>query len=176
MSIYRIKPTAPFQIGSSVDTDYINIESAGNITIGSSSPNGNLELNGIGIDINSGDTGFVASVPENSSISLKYNDIVKLLIDSNGTTINDNLNFGLEDANTNTVLYPIKLNRTSTNTPQIGIGVGVKFEAETSTNNDEIIATIESQVTNITSNNEAGDLIIKTLSNGSNLNETFARL
>lgn len=87
------------------------------------------------------------------------------------TAISDNVSFRwssneIQDAATNTVLYPTKLTRTSSNTPTIGIGVGIEFEVETSDSNNEIGSSIDTVVTDNTSTLENFDILFNIMRNG----------
>ena len=68
-----------------------------------------------------------------------------------------------ETATNNAVFVPLKLSYTSSNAPANGIGVGVEFEVETSAGNNEIGATIEAIVTDVTSTSEDFEVVVKTM-------------
>ena len=72
----------------------------------------------------------------------------------------------LEDAGTNTVLYPLDVRRTSSSTPAAGIGVGMEFIVETTAGNNETGAMIEAVTTDITATSEDFDLVFRTMAAG----------
>ena len=76
------------------------------------------------------------------------------------------LDVGKEDATTNTVLNILGLTRQSSNNPAVGIGVGMDFVVETSTNNNEIGATIQAITTNVGSGTEAFDFTFNLMAGG----------
>jgi hypothetical protein len=82
----------------------------------------------------------------------------------------------LEDAGTTTVLYPIRVRRTSTGTPGVassptlgtnGLGVGIEFEIETAAGNNEIGGSIEVKLTASGSTVENALMIFRPLFGGS---------
>tara|TARA_R110002012_G_scaffold7217_4_gene34093 strand:+ start:4398 stop:6641 length:2244 start_codon:yes stop_codon:yes gene_type:complete len=76
------------------------------------------------------------------------------------------LDVGKEDSATNTVLNILGLTRQSSNNPAVGIGVGMDFVVETSTNNNEIGATIQAITTNVGSGTEAFDFTFNLMAGG----------
>lgn len=76
------------------------------------------------------------------------------------------LDVGIEDSSTNTVLNILGLTRQSSGTPAAGIGVGMDFVVETSANNNEIGATIETVTTNVGSTTEAFDFTFNLMAGG----------
>lgn len=72
------------------------------------------------------------------------------------TTPNTGL-FGSDAASTNTVLYPLKVRRTSSGTPANNIGVGVEFETETTTSN-RLSGRIRSRFTTATDASRIADM------------------
>ena len=84
-----------------------------------------------------------------------------------GTTSPDRL-FHVETSTalTNTVSYAERLSHITSGTPANSIGVGLEFEQETSANNNEVIATIEAVVTDVTALSEDADLVVKTMTAG----------
>lgn len=98
-----------------------------------------------------------------------------------GNMINEDLdtidsqiaNRSKETAQTNTVAYPTKITHTTTGTPANGIGVGIEFEQETSASNNEVVATIEAEVTDTTATSEDADIVFKTMSGGASASEAL---
>ena len=76
------------------------------------------------------------------------------------------LDVGKEDSSTNTVLNILGLTRQSSGTPAAGIGVGMDFVVETSANNNEIGATIETITTDVSSTSEDFDFVFKLMAGG----------
>jgi hypothetical protein len=76
-----------------------------------------------------------------------------------------------DTVNTNVVTYVNRLTLTTSGTPANGIGVGVEFETETSAGNNEVGATIEAVVTDVTSTSEDFDLVFKTMAAGAAASE-----
>ena len=74
---------------------------------------------------------------------------------------------------TNTVSYAARLSHITSGTPANSIGVGLEFEQETSASNNEIIATIEAIVTDVTATSENVDLVFKTMTAGAAAAERF---
>lgn len=72
----------------------------------------------------------------------------------------------LDDASTNTTLYPLRLTRTSSGTPATSIGTGMEFEVETSASNNEIGAGISAVVVDGTVGSEDVRLGFSTMSAG----------
>lgn len=70
------------------------------------------------------------------------------------------------DAFNTTVVYPITLTHTTTNTPGTGIGTGLKFVTETSAGNNEIGGLIDVVATDVTSGSEDFDFVFKTMAAG----------
>lgn len=60
-------------------------------------------------------------------------------------------------------LYPIRMTSISTGSISNGFGVGIEFEAETTSGNNEVGATIEAIITDTTSTSEDFDLVFKTM-------------
>lgn len=81
------------------------------------------------------------------------------------------LDVGKEDSSTNTVLKILGLTRQSSNSPAVGIGVGMDFVVETTTNNNEIGATIEAVTTNVGSGTEAFDFTFNLMAGGADAAE-----
>ncbi len=86
-----------------------------------------------------------------------------LMIANGGGTPNRRLEVEENSSSTNTVLYPLRITATSSNTPANGIGTGLEFVTETTSSNNEIGATIEAIVTDVTSTSEDFDLVFKTM-------------
>lgn len=91
----------------------------------------------------------------------RYDGTAGSLQNSTGCTISDTgavsvtgATSTLEDAGTNTVLYPLVLTRTSSNAPANGIGTGAQFVTETSAGNNEVGAELRAVVTDVTSTSE----------------------
>lgn len=74
-----------------------------------------------------------------------------------GTTAPESAIFGSDASSTNTVLYPLKVQRTSSATPANNIGVGVEFETETTTNN-RLSGRIRSRFTTATDASRIADM------------------
>lgn len=72
----------------------------------------------------------------------------------------------VDDASTAAVTYAQRLTHTTSGTPANGIGVGYEFEVETSASNNEVGATMEAVVTDVTSTAENFDLIWKVMTAG----------
>ena len=90
-----------------------------------------------------------------------------------GTNVADRkLHIEEEDSGTNTVLYPLRLTRTSSGTVAAGIGTGMEFEIETTAGN-HVGATIEAVTTDVGSGAEDVDLVVKTMLAGSAANEAL---
>lgn len=70
---------------------------------------------------------------------------------------------------TNSIVYGLRTEHQSTETPAVGIGTGIEFAVETaagSPGNTEVGATVEMVSTNLTNNSENFDLVFKTMSAG----------
>jgi len=78
-----------------------------------------------------------------------------------------------EDSDTNTVLNPLTLKRTSSNNPAIGIGTGLAFETETADGNNEIGSIIESVTTRVTATEENFDMVFKNMISGTAASESM---
>lgn len=78
-----------------------------------------------------------------------------------------------DSAATNTVTYVQRITSTSSGTPANGIGVGLEFEVETSANNNEVGAIIETVTTDVTGGSEDFDLVAKQMIAGAAAVETF---
>ena len=72
----------------------------------------------------------------------------------------------LTDAGTNTIIYPLVLDRQSSGTPANGIGTGIQFKTETAAGNTEIGSLIESVTTDVTATSEDFDIVFKTMAVG----------
>ena len=72
---------------------------------------------------------------------------------------------------TNTIQPIARLSHITSGTPAIGIGLSLEFEQETSADNNEIVATIESVITDATATSEDADLVFKTMSAGATVAE-----
>ena len=81
------------------------------------------------------------------------------------------LDVGKTDSSTSTVLPLLGLTRTSSGTPAAGIGVGMEFVVETTSNNNEIGATINAVATEVGSGGENFDLVFNTMTAGATANE-----
>jgi hypothetical protein len=82
-------------------------------------------------------------------------------INADSVAIPNTLTFTTNDANTNTVSFPIKLVHGTTGTPQLGIGTGIQLITETTDGVNRIGATIESITTDINSSTEDFDFVIR---------------
>lgn len=71
------------------------------------------------------------------------------------------------DAFNTSVVYPITLTHTTTDTPGNGIGTGLKFITETSAGNNEIGGLLDVVATDVTSTSEDFDFVFKTMAAGS---------
>lgn len=115
----------------------------------------------------SGDVVGPASATDNA-IARYDSTTGKLLQDSSATLADSGaLSLTMDDAGTNTVLFPLKVARTSSGTPANGIGVGHQFEVETTAGNNEIGATLTAEVTDVTAASEDFALVVKTMVAGS---------
>ncbi len=84
-----------------------------------------------------------------------------------GTTSPDQLLHAEKaSALTNTIQQVARLSHITSGTPANGIGLGLEFEQETTDNNNEVIATIEAVITDVTSTSEDADLVFKTMAAG----------
>ncbi len=89
-----------------------------------------------------------------------------------GTTSPDRL-LHVEKASalTNTIQQVTRLTHITSGVPANNIGLGLEFEQETSAGNNEVIATIEAVVTDVTATSEDADLVFKTMDAGAIANE-----
>src|SRR5690606_17122661 len=114
------------------------------------------------IDVDSG--GFTFGAPTRINSSLKVGI-------SGDETIDRLLHVENSTSSTNTVVYATRLTTVSINSPAAGLGVGIEFEVETSGGNNEVGATIEAVVTDVTSTSEDFDLVFKTMGAGAPASE-----
>jgi len=99
------------------------------------------------------------TVDGNTTLGNASTDTVTINADS--VAIPNTLTFTTNDANTNTVSFPIKLVHSTTGTPQLGIGTGIQLITETTDGVNRIGATIESITTDINSSTEDFDFVIR---------------
>ena len=72
---------------------------------------------------------------------------------------------------TNTVDYPLRVERQTSGTPAANIGSGIELAAETTASNIEVGATIEAVCVDNTANSEDFDLVFKTMAAGATATE-----
>jgi hypothetical protein len=77
------------------------------------------------------------------------------------------------DAFNTSVVYPITLTHTTTDTPSTGIGTGLKFVTETSAGNNEIGGLIDVVATDVTSTSEDFAFVFKTMAGGNAATESL---
>ena len=104
------------------------------------------------------------TVDGNTTLGNASGDLITL--NANTVNVPNTITITEDDATANAVSYPVTFRHTTTGTPANGIGIGIQFAAETTANNNEIGATIEAVVTDVTATSEDFDLIFKTMAAG----------
>jgi hypothetical protein len=107
-----------------------------------------------------GTINFVTIYENGTALSSKYGALASANVWTAAQTVR------IDNATTNAVTVGATLSHTTTGTPANGIGVSLAFEAETTAGNNEVGATIEAVVTDVTSTSEDFDLVFKTMAAG----------
>ena len=115
----------------------------------------------IEIGSTSGTTSINHSLTVDGDTTLGNASTDTVTINADSVAIPNTLTFTTNDANTNTVSFPIKLVHGTTGTPQLGIGTGIQLITETTDGVNRIGATIESITTDINSSTEDFDFVIR---------------
>lgn len=137
----------------------LGINNAGRVIV-----NGSLsELTGSNLNINGnmgiGATFIATAAPTNGLIVQSTTGI--------GTTSPDRLfHAEVSTALTNTVQQVARLSHITSGIPANSIGLGLEFEQETTADNNEVVATMNSVVTDVTALSEDADLVFNTMAAG----------
>ncbi|MGH1397598.1 MAG: tail fiber domain-containing protein [Alphaproteobacteria bacterium] len=188
------------QVEESADEDYIRFDTAGtermviddsgNVGVGTSSPAAALDVQGR-LRVNNGNVAVIDFFDDNGAdytigagfgtnhyfgIGPESGDAVFRLSNDGDLALGGGdpdarLHVEEDSAATATVTNVARLTSTSTGIPAAGIGVGMEFEVETAADNNEVGASIEAVVTDVTSTSEDFDLVFNVMSAGNAADE-----
>ncbi len=94
-------------------------------------------------------------------------------INAGSVVLSSALSFGIDDATTNGVAYPLSITHTTTGVPGVGIGSGIQFVSETASGTNRTGGLIDFVTTDITSTSEDFDYVLKLMQNGAAAAERF---
>ena len=113
------------------------------------------------IGATSGTTTIRTGLTVNGNVTLGDASGDSVTINASTISIPNTITLTEDDAANNSVSFPVTIAHTTTGTPANGIGTGIQLITETTAGNNEIGATIESIVTDVTATSEDFDFVIR---------------
>jgi len=162
---FSISNTGNLTLNSSGNTIFIN--SSDNFDIsGHDGAEMGLKLNGTLVTSTAVELNYVDTTPGTAEASKA------LVVDSSRDIVNINelsakiLNATIDNGVGNTIVYPITVNRTTSDTPANGLGAGIEFYIENASNDSVAFGSIEVSADDVTDNSEDGKLKINLMNGG----------
>ena len=162
---FVVSNTGNLTLNSSGNTIFIHTSDNLDIS-GHNGSNLGLKLNGVLVTSTANELNYVDTTQGTAEASKA------LVLDSSRNISNINelsttiLNATIDNSTGNSVVYPITVNRTTSDTPANGLGAGIEFYIENSNNDSVAYGSIEVSADDITDSSEDGKLKINLMNGG----------